>query len=208
MTSQWKAISCGRLARLALTSLMIVISGTGFSGLASGQNEFEDRDESNAEPAEVNFNFGDSCERMFDVSEATIMELLKSKNLKHWDRFCRATEPIDCDEFSYLFEGVGFLTPNKKDPKMCRFEPLLEMNDWYPDQFRSYGAVSPMHNSDQNLRLGIAAASEPFGIVDIFRNGQSEPIRNHSVSPFFFELFADRSNVAGNDFQRNMLRTV
>ena len=191
MKTIWKTSLSGRLTGLARISLMIVISINGYTGLASGQIRIEDRNESYTDAAEINFNFGDSCERMAEVSEATIMELVKLENFEHWDRFCRASEPIDCDKFSYLFEGLGFLTPNKKDPQMCRFELLLEMNDWNRDQLRRNHGMSLMRKSDKNLRLCDKASTEPCGMSKLIGRDSKALIGNHLILPLFLAFFAD-----------------
>lgn len=123
------------------------------------------------------FRFGDNCEGLDGVAEADLMFLLRSKHTKAWDKFCKIGEPDRCDDFSYVFGGIGFLVASREDRRFCQFVPVYEMYEWVPDFYHNFGADQFLKPSPGLLPLG-AEQSRYFaqfqsstrkGSADIYR---------------------------------------
>jgi hypothetical protein len=120
---------------LRIVFLLYFVLASASARIAEAGDEFLVYEE---DQFEMNFNFGDSCDRLDFLSDEMLRDLLEVENKDNWQQFCFANEYIDCDEYSELLNEFGFLS---EDPEsdFCSFIPNLKIYEWIPDHFEFYG---------------------------------------------------------------------
>lgn len=116
--------------------LILVTSSTPLRGVGEG-------DESlvlEGDEYEANFNFGDSCDRLDYLSGEYLAELVDDKYEDNWQRFCLASEFIECEEYSNVLEEFGYLSDDPES-EFCAFTPNYKMYEWIPEYYEFYGHV-------------------------------------------------------------------
>lgn len=104
------------------------------------------------------FAFGDNCEILEQLTGEQLKELTDYNNRGYWRNFCRINNSENCDQYSYLFEGVGELTWVNDSDGMCQFIRRHTMQEDGPTIFPNFGSYLPKEN------LGPYFPMEKFGV--------------------------------------------
>jgi len=106
---------------------------------------------------DAQFSFGNSCYELENLSKEQLLDLALCKNQENWHQFCRIDDLSVCSQYSYLFDGLGYLTLARDAPNTCRFERYL-YRDTGPELFPNFGSYVP-NNLFEDGSLGKKAAN-------------------------------------------------
>jgi len=124
------------------------------SALSEAQPLTETRDDDES----AVFAFGDNCELLEQLTVEQLRSLTNVSNRGYWHNFCRINNSENCDQYSYLFEGIGELTWVNDNEGMCQFIRRHTMQDDGPTIFPNFGSYLPKEN------LGPYFPMEKFGV--------------------------------------------
>lgn len=91
---------------------------------------------------DAQFSFGNSCYELENLTKEQLLDLALCKNENYWHQFCRIDDLAVCSQYSYLFDGLGFLTTARDAPNMCRFERYI-FRDTGPEIYPNFGSYFP-----------------------------------------------------------------
>jgi len=149
-----KSVELARIMLAIIVGFLIFLSlpliAEENSGPENCRDFYEDFGTANQKDLPAQFSYGDSCYELESLTKEQLLDLALCKNFENWTQFCHVDDVSVCSQYSYLFDGLGFLTTARDTPNMCRFE-RYNYQDTGPDINPNFGLYFPYDLFDYGM---------------------------------------------------------